>query len=161
MKQALDLAEGLPPDLAKQARAVTDIRYEPREPYDKRGGALAPGDLARDDKGQRYLAYAEVFEQRGPSRIVMNLTSAAIRSRRADEYQEARRQLDDARGRNATAEVAKAEQRMTEIKNLETGVDKRGFCELIDNSIKTMEALKLDPIEINREYKVRFSRGCS
>lgn len=162
MKQAIDMAETLPPDLAKQARAVLDIRYEPREPYDKRGGAIAPGDIARDPATKQvYLAYAENFDLRGASRIVINLTSAGIRSRRALEYQEAARQLEEARKRNATAEAAKAEQRMTEIKNMETGADKRGFCELLDVAIKTMEALKLDAAEINREYKVRFSRGCA
>ena len=162
MKQAIDMAEGLPLDLAKEARAVADIRYEPREPYDKRGGALAPGDIARDPATkQRYMAYAEIFELRGPSMIVLNLTSAGIRARRADEYYQAQLQLEEARKRNATADVEKAERRMTEIKNIETGVDKRGFCELLDNGIKTMEALKLDPIDINREYKKRFSRGCA
>jgi len=162
MKQAIDMAENLPPALAKEARAVLDIRYEPREPYDKRGGAMAPGDIFRDPATKEiYLGYAENFDQRGPAHIVLNLTSADIRRRRRIEYEEAEQQLEAARERNATAEAAKAEQRMTEIKNLNTGVDKRGFCEFLNNGIQVMEALKFDPIEINAAYKVRFDRGCS
>ena len=162
MKQAIDMAESLPPALAKEARAVLDIRYEPREPYDKRGGALAPGDIFRDPATKElYLGYAENFDQRGPAHIVLNLTSADIRRRRRIDYEEAEHQLEAARERNATADAAKAEQRMTEIKNLNTGVDKRGFCEFLNNGIQVMEALKLDPIEINAAYKTRFDRGCS
>lgn len=162
MKQAIDMAESLPPVLAERARAVLDIRYEPKDPYDKRGGTMAPGDSTRDPITQQvYLAYRENFALRGPAHIVINLTSAAIRRQRRLAYEEAERQLEEARRRNATADAARAEQRMTEIRNLQTGVDKRGVCELLDNGIQVMEALKFDPIEITRAYKGRFSRGCA
>ena len=104
--------------------------------------------------GQVYLAYAENYAARGPANIVLNLTSVDIQTRRGRELAEIKRQLEDARKRNATGDVERLTSKLA-------SEDKRGFCELLDNSIKVMEALKFDSIEITRANKARFNRGCA
>src|SRR5262249_32867934 len=48
IKQAIDMPSQLPPELAKLASALADLRYEPRTQYDKRSGAVALGSMAHD-----------------------------------------------------------------------------------------------------------------
>jgi hypothetical protein len=94
----------------------------------------------------------------GPSRLVMTLVDSGVVARREGELADARRQLAEARQRGG-GDVAKAEQR---VKTLEQRrkASEHGDCELEDYEIKTMEALKLDAIEINRAYKQRTQRNC-
>lgn len=133
VKFAIDMTEQLPPDLLKLARAVTDLRYEPQLPFDDRNGAIALGTYRHDGKtGQGYMGYAENFAMRGPSRIVISLVDGGIFQRR-----------DRAGGK------------------LVVSGPTHGDCEIEDIDIKTLEALKVDSVDINRAYKSRFARGCS
>jgi hypothetical protein len=132
VKFAIDMTEQLPPDLLKLARAVTDLRYEPQLPFDDRNGAVSLANYRHDGKtGQGYMSYRENFSMRGPSHIVITLVDAGIHQRR-----------DRAGGKLVVSSPT------------------HGDCELEDVDIKTMEALKLDSIEINRAYKSRLARGC-
>jgi hypothetical protein len=161
VKFAIDMAEQLPPDLAGLARQ-TELRYEPQRPFDNRNGAVALGTFTHDSKtGQGYMAYTENFAMRGPAQIVITLVGGGIYLRRDKDAAEARHALDDARKRNDAAAIAKAQQRVDDLKKASAPDPAHGDCELEDYEIKTMEALKLDAIEINRRYKARFSRGCS
>jgi hypothetical protein len=160
MKQAIDMADQLPPDLAKLAHALTDLRFEPREAYDKRGGAVSLGSYSHDAAtGRGYMSYSEMFETMGPSRLAINLVDSGIYVRRDAERAETQRQLDDAKKRNNAGDVAKAEARVAEVKKKHDGV--KGDCELEDVEIKTMEALKFDQNTITKAYRQRERRGCS
>jgi hypothetical protein len=131
VKFAIDMTEQLPPDLLKLARASTDLRYEPHAPFDQRGGAIVLGSWRHDPKtGKGYMSYAENYAVRGQSRIAMTLVGAGVYLRR-----------DQAGNKTGV-------------------VDANGDCELQDIDIRTMEALKLDAIEINRAYKARTGHGC-
>jgi len=132
VKFAIDMTDELPPDLLKLARASTDLRYEPHAPFDQRGGAIVLGGWRHDPKtGKGYMSYSENYAVRGQSRIAITLVGAGIYLRR------------DQAGHKAGVPV-----------------DANGDCEIQDTEIKTMEALKLDAIEINRAYKVRTAHGC-
>jgi hypothetical protein len=134
MKQAIDMAETLPPDLATLARAQTDLRYEPHEPYDKRGSSTNLGSSTQDPSGKRYESYSDMFKTLGPSRLVINLVDSGVLLRRSDPA---------AKGRSK-----------------QFNVHERGDCELEDYEIKTMQALKLEDAEINRKVKMRTRRNC-
>ena len=161
LKQAIDMADQLPPDLAKLARALTDLRYEPRQAFDKRGGAVALGIYRHDPAtGRGYESYSEMFETAGgATRLVMNLVGTGLYLQRDLQAAEAQRQLADARKRNAAADIAKAEQRVADLEKTHGG--QTGDCELEDYEIKTMEALKFDQNQIAQAYKRRARRGCS
>ena len=166
MKQAIDLAERLPHELSELARSLSDLRYEPRRAFDRRGTAMGLGEYSHDAaSGQGYMSYGENFEYRGPSSLTISLVHGGIFVRRDNALANAKRSLADARKRNVTADITKAQLQVGDIEKLVTpGLDPtvylRGECELEDYEIKTMEALKLDTITINRKYKARSSRGC-
>jgi hypothetical protein len=161
MKYAIDMVDQLPPELARLARAATDLRYEPQRMFDRRGGAITIGTWVHDPAGGKgHVSYTESFSMGGPSRLVITLVDGGIFARREVELVEARKQLAAARQRGAAPDIAKAEQ---QVKTLErtSKPSETGDCELEDYEIKTMEALKLDAIEINRAYKMRTQRNCS
>ncbi|MBI3516583.1 MAG: hypothetical protein HY060_21335 [Proteobacteria bacterium] len=160
IKQAIDMAEQLPPELANLARALTDLRYEPRQAYDKRGGAVALGSYRNDPAtGRGYMSYSEMFETFGALRMVINLVDGGVYLRRDAALGEAKRQLADARKRGAAADIAKSEQQLSELEKSHGG--QKGDCEIEDHEIKTMEALKLDQRQITAAYRARDRRGCS
>lgn len=166
IKAAIDMAEGLPSELAKLATQLTDLRYVPREPYDKRGGAAALGTYRHDPAtGRPYMDYASMYRLQGPSRLVINLVDGGVRLRHEGDWVEAKRQLEEARKRNASGDIARAEKKVKEAVRWRGDDDfdlhEQGNCELEDYELKTMEALKLDPIEINRRYKLRTRRNCA
>jgi hypothetical protein len=87
MKSAIDMIGQLPPDLAALARAVTDLRYEPRQPFDPRGGAVTLMLFTRDAKtGKGYLSFAENYDARGPGRMVDALVGGGVLARRPASY---------------------------------------------------------------------------
>jgi hypothetical protein len=167
VKQAIDMVDRLPPDLAALARSAADLRYEPRRAFDDRGGAITLGEYRHDGAtGQGYMSYSNMFETQGSAHVAVSLVDGGIYLRRDGALAAAKRQLADARKRGAATDIAAAEQRVNKLEAVHrraSGLDpaERGDCELEDYEIKTMEALKLDPIEINRKYKRRFRLGCS
>ena len=131
MKAAIDMVAQLPPELAALARTTTDLRYEPNKPYDKRGGAIALGMFARDPK-----------------------TGAGYMS-----YQENFSMRGPGQIVMSLVDGGVFQRRAAGARK--PGNDQRGDCEIEDYEIKTMEALKYDPVEINRAYNARITRGCS
>jgi hypothetical protein len=132
VKYAIDMTDQLPPELGQLARAMTDLRYEPQTPFDKRSGAISLGVYTHDAKTrQSYMVFTENFAMLGPAHIVISLVDGGIYLRR-----------------ERTGTVVKPD-------------PAHGDCEIEDYEIKTMEALRLDAVEINLQYKARSSRGCS
>jgi hypothetical protein len=160
IKQAIDMAEQLPPDLARLARVSTDLRYEPRGAYDSRGGAMSVGETRPDPAtGHGYISYSQMFANSSPAGLVINMVGGGVLVRRVNERAEAQHQLDEARKRNTAGDIAKAEQKVAEVQKKHDGL--KGDCELEDVEIKTMEALKFDQNQITAAYRRRDRRGCS
>ena len=160
IKAGIDMLAQLPPDLAAQARSTTDVRFEPSKPFDSRGGAISGMVFRRDPQtGAGYLSYTETALTGAAAHAVLGMVDSAVFQRRLKQREEAEHALEAARKRNDAAAVAKAEQRIAQLKKDHDSL--KGDCELEDLEIKTMEALKLSPTEIEGAYKRRIRRGCA
>jgi hypothetical protein len=161
MKAGVDMIGQLPPDLAALARAATDLRYEPRRPYDRRAAISTLSANRRDPtSGQLYLAYSESIATSDAAHVVSSLVDYGINLRRSKPLWDAEYALEQARERGDAGATAKAEKQVADLKAARQRNPGRGDCELDDVEIKTMEALKIDPIQLERAYKRRNSHNC-
>jgi len=130
-RQAIDLVDTLPADLAALGHAVTDLRYVPLQYYSGGGAPSAfIGEFRRDPStGKRFMAYPQGIETRGPQRMALNLVAGGVLMRRAEQ----------------TGGVPQN--------------DRRAQCELSDYVVRTMFALNFT-VDLPGEQRVRMRQGC-
>jgi len=136
IKRAIDLAETLPPDLAALARGTTDLRYEPTEDYDRRGGAIFTGEWRHDASGKGYMAYPRGIELRQPRELTLNLVAGGVYARR------------DAAHVHTTIRADPAGYRQDE-------------CERVRAVVHTMEALRFPYDRVTGAYTGMSQNGCA
>lgn len=136
IRQAIDLAETLPPELAALARGTVELRYEPTEDYDKRGGAIFTGEWRHDASGKGYMAYPRGIELRKPREITLNLVAGGVYARR------------DAAHAHTNIRADPAGYRQDE-------------CERVRAIVHAMEALHFPYDEITRGYTGMSRQGCA
>lgn len=160
MRRTIDLAETLPPDLARLARLVTDLRFDPG--LRVAGTGELTGDLA---SGTVSIAYPDMFRAMAPAGLALGLVSAGYYVDGMRAVAEADRALAEARWRGDAAAAARAEVLLRERRRLidpqgDPASLKRSRCDLLDRELRAMTALAMDAAEINRRTRSRSDLGC-